>query len=243
MEGENKQPVHTGKNVRILASAKYLDGFQQDPAAVLHVPFEMHLEPGPYEWKIALRDEKTGSLGSYKTDIVVPEFTGEGQSSSLFLTGCYSQAPIPQDDPSTTIRSDVSQQSETEGVIGDGKRFYTDASHTYGQGDPLYLVYDLYDLQAKEESTLPATKLLLLRGEQQMGAPEVTAYKFQWNRKQSNVRYTLALDSKNLEPGDYRLLAVLPGDEHAIFRNFRVVPDKAPDLWLDPHCALMTCGR
>jgi len=237
-----QSPVHAGKNVRIRARAKFLDGFQQDPAAVLHVPFEMQIKPGPYEWKIVLRDD-TGSVGSYKTEIVVPEFTGEGQSSSLFLTGCYSHASAPRDDPSTTIRRPgVSHQSEIEGVIGDRKRFYTDASHTYGQGDLLYLVYDLYDLEAEDESALPATKLMLLQGEQQMGAPEVTAYRFEWSRKQSNVRYTLALSSKNLEPGDYRLLAVLPGDKYAIFRDFRIVPNKAPDLWLDPDQALMTCS-
>ena len=35
---------------------------------------------------------------------------------------------------------------------------------------------------------------------------------------------------------------MLPSGKEAIYRNFSVVADKRPDLWLDPDYALMGCG-
>ncbi|MCY4585383.1 MAG: VWA domain-containing protein [Bryobacterales bacterium] len=233
-----KDPFYVQKDVQIRASAKYLEAFLQARGAVLHVPIEMKLGPGKYEWKVVLRNEHSGDVGTYKTVIVLPDLAGREQSSSLLLTGCYSSELVPQ-----IKRRDMSSSSASaqEGVLVDRKRFYTDSSHTYRKGDPIYLVYDLYDVPAQEESTLPATKLMLIRGQQQMNAPEVTDYRYEWRRESSDVRYLMALDSAGLAPGDYQLLAVLPNGKEAIYRNFSVVADKQPDLWLDPSHALMSC--
>ena len=51
------------------------------------------LAPGKYEWKVVLRDEFTGRIGSYKTEVVLPDLSTGEQSSSLLLTGCYAQVP------------------------------------------------------------------------------------------------------------------------------------------------------
>ena len=241
VEGK-KDPLFVETNVRIQGGATYLDGFQQDPSAVLHVPLEMKLPPGRYEWKVVLRDEFTGKVGTYKTNIVVPDFSGQEQSSSLLLTGCYSAAPVRTGKRSGASSSTASRQGELGGILGGEKRFYIDSSHTYRQGDPIYLVYDLYDVQAEEESALPRTKLMLIHGPEQADAPPVTDYQYRWRPERSDLRYMLALDSSDLEPGDYQLLAMLPGGKEAIYRNFRVVANKRPDLWLDPDYALMGCG-
>ena len=233
-----RDPFYVQKDVQVRASAKYLAAFRQSRGAILHVPIEMKLEPGKYEWKVVLRNEHSGDIGTYKTVIVFPDLAGREQSSSLLLTGCYSSALVPQIKRRDRSSSTASVQ---EGVLVDGKRIYTDSSHTYRKGDPIYLVYDLYDVPAQEESTLPATKLMLIRGQQQMNAPEVTDYRYEWRRESSDVRYLMALDSKGLAPGDYQLLAVLPSGKEAIYRNFSVVADKQPDLWLDPSYALMSC--
>ena len=240
LDAEGKKgPVFAEKHVDIQGGATYLDGFQQDPSAVLHVPLEMKLSPGKYEWKVVLRDELTGKIGSYKTEIVLPDLAGEAKSSSLLLTGCYSEVPVRSSEQGGTASSSASELVYTEGVLGDGKRFYLDASHTYGKGDSIFLVYDLYDIQVEEESALPATKLMLMRGQQQMAAPKVSGYTYRWRPEHSDVRYMLALDSADLEPGEYQLLAVLPNGKEAICRDFRVVADKLPDLWLDPDYSLM----
>jgi hypothetical protein len=158
------------------------------------------------------------------------------------LTGCYSRVPAAQSKQRGNRSSDTSSQGAVEGVLGDGRRFYTDASHTYGKGDPIYLVYDLYDVEAEYQSALPSTQLMLMREQQQTDAPKVTAYQVRWRPERSDVRYMLELDSNDLEPGDYQLLAVLPSGNEAIYRGFRVVADKSPDLWLDPDYGLMGCG-
>jgi VWFA-related protein len=227
-----KDPLFVETNVRIRASSKYLENFQKDPSSVLHVPLEMQLAPGTYSWKVVLRDEHNGKIGSYKTQVVLPDFGGQEPSSSLLLTGCYSAAP----------RRPGKRRGGMEGVIGEGKRFYTDSSHTYGKGDPVYLIYDLYGVQVEEESALPETKLMLMRGQQQIDAPKVTDYQYQWSSDHPDVRYVMALDTNDLEPGGYQLLSVLPSGKEAIYRNFRVVAGKRPDLWLDPDYALMGCG-
>ncbi|HUG81473.1 MAG TPA: VWA domain-containing protein [Bryobacterales bacterium] len=234
-------PTILGHDIRLQASAGYIENFQQDPAAVLHVPIKMDLTPGDYEWKIVLRDEYTGDIGTYKTTLRLPDFSGTEQSSSLLLTGCFA---VP---PAVSAKRDSAPLPEAQdgigGVLADGRRFYIDSSHTYQKGDPLYLLYDLYEVQAQDEKALPATRLMLLKDEEQIDPPEVTVYQHEWHPEQSQVRYLLALDSKNLDPGDYRLLALLPGDQRAIYRNFTVVADKHPDLWLDPQYALTTCRR
>ncbi len=237
-----KEPVFAEKHVRVQGGATYLDGFQQDPSAVLHVPLEMKLSPGKYEWKVVLRDERTGKIGTYKTEIVLPDLAGEAQSSSLLLTGCYSPARVQPSEQRDASSSSAQGQVYTEGILADGKRFYIDASHAYRKGDPIYLVYDLYDVQAAEESALPPTKLMLMRGQQQMDVPKVVEYTYRWRPERSDVRYMLTLDSSDLEPDDYQLLAMLPDGKEAIYRNFRVVADKSPDLWLDPDYSLVGCG-
>ena len=75
-----------------------------------------------------------------------------------------------------------------------------------------------------------------------MNAPRVVEYTYRWRPERSDVRYMLTLDSSDLEPGDYQLLAMLPDGKEAIYRNFRVVADKSPDLWLDPDYSLVGCG-
>ena len=192
VKGE-QDPLFVETNVRIRASIKYLDEFQKDPSTVLHVPLEMKLPPGEYEWKVVLRDEHNGNVGTYKTNIVLPDFSGQEQSSSLLLTGCYSAAPGPSGKRRDPSSSSASRQGDMGGVLGDGKRFYIDSSHTYRKGAPIYLVYDLYDVQAEEESTLPPTKLMLMRGQQQLDAPTITGYTYRWRPERSDVRYMLSL--------------------------------------------------
>ena len=238
----NREPVFAEKHVRIQGGATYLDGFQQDPSAVLHVPLEMKLSPGKYKWKVVLRDEFTGRIGSYTTEIDLPDLgTGE-QSSSLLLTGCYSQASAPASGPAAVDSSGGPAPTYTEGIIAEEKRFYVDSTHIYRKGDPIYLVYDLYGVQAEQESALPPTKLMLMQGQQQVEAPTISGYQYHWRPELSDVRYILSLDSAELEPGAYQLLAVLPNGKSAIHRNFRLVSDKAPDLWLDPEHSLIGCG-
>ena len=234
------QPVSVGQAVGVSTNARHIKNFQGDPSAVLHVPIEMSLPPGDYEWKIVLRDEYTGSIGTYKTTVRVPDFAGPAGSSSLLLTGCFASG----------LGKRVEHRKESPdaadhtlgGVIANGRRFYIDSSHTYRQGDPFFLLYDLYGVQPEDESALPETRLMLLREHKQLPPPKVTAYEYEWHAERSQVRYSMALDSRNLEPGDYQMLALFPDENRAIYRSFTVVEDKHPDLWLDPQYALMTCA-
>ena len=68
-----RDPFYVQKDVQVRASAKYLEAFRQARGAVLHVPIEMKLEPGKYEWKVVLRNEHSGDIGTYKT---VHRFSG-----------------------------------------------------------------------------------------------------------------------------------------------------------------------
>ena len=237
--GGKLDPVSIGQAVELPASRRYIEKFQQDPSAVLHIPIEMKLPAGHYEWKIVLRDQFTGDIGTYKTNVRVPDFAQQESSSSLLLTGCFTG-------PAKLVEHRKESRDAADhtlgGILADGRRFYIDSSHTYRQGDPFYLLYDLYGVQAKDERALPETRLMLLRGEDQINPPEVTVYQQEWAPGRSQVRYLLALDSKNLEPGDYQMLALLPDGNEAIYRSFTVVEDKHPDLWLDPQYALTTCA-
>jgi hypothetical protein len=89
------------------------------------------LEPGAYHVKIVLRENQTGKLGSFQTDLVVPDFKA---------------APLKIS--SVVLSSQIQPSKEREGanpLAREGKELVPNVTRVFSQGQRLYLYYEVYD--------------------------------------------------------------------------------------------------
>ena len=191
--------------------------------------------PGKYDWKIVLRDENTGKIGSYRTTLHLPDFEEQLSPSSLLLTGRVSEIPPPGKSSGKSKTRKRQEQEEEAGVgtldIG-GVRFYPDSAHVFSQGDTVFMLYDLYNVAPEELATPPSAKLALFFNKEQVNPLPVDGYKVVPKPERNQLCYTASLDTSNLQPGDYIVMALLPRGQRSVtpflYRKFRIVGDQAP---------------
>ena len=89
------------------------------------------LPPGKYHLKFVVRENQTGLLGSFETDLVVPDLKGVPvKMSSVVLAG--------QIDPAGKHRSD-------NPLVRDGSQVIPSVTHVFSAGQHLYFYYEVYD--------------------------------------------------------------------------------------------------
>jgi hypothetical protein len=105
------------------------------------------LPAGKYHLKFVVRENQSGRLGSFETDLVVPELkTAPLKMSSVVLAS--------QLQPAAKHRSD-------NPLVRDGSELIPNVTHVFSSGQHLYLYYEVYDparQQAKEKQ--PGIRLL-----------------------------------------------------------------------------------
>ncbi len=100
------------------------------------------LAPGHYHVKFVARENETGNLGSFETDLVVPDQRKQSikLSSVVLSSQRTASAPArrgPPMPPGMPQPVDPLQQ--------DGKQFVPNVPHVFRQDAHLYLLYELYD--------------------------------------------------------------------------------------------------
>jgi VWFA-related protein len=124
---ENKRPISTLRdtvkfNVRVSQEVRrrnvqYNSGFV--------------LPAGKYHLKFVVRENQSGRLGSFETDLVVPELkTAPLKMSSVVLAS--------QLQPAARHRSD-------NPLVRDGSELIPNVTHVFSSGQHLYLYYEVYD--------------------------------------------------------------------------------------------------
>ncbi len=89
------------------------------------------LPPGKYHLKFVVRENQTGRLGSFETDLVVPQLkTTPLKMSSVVLA--------------TQTQSAGKRRSENP-LIRDGIELIPNVTHVFSSGQHLYLYYEVYD--------------------------------------------------------------------------------------------------
>ena len=206
------EPVLDDGRLRMALRPEHYERLEGSRSAMLHYTSQMQLPPGRYHWRVVLRDEHTGQIGSYRTEVAVPDFRQAQSPSSLLLTGYVAPAPA----------------GGAGALDAGGRRFFPDAARVFGRGDPIYLLYDLYNIGEAQAAKPPSAKLALYHDKTPVKELPVRRYSVENPPGSRRLRYLAEFDTGSLEPGDYVMLAMLPprdgGAAAVIYRRFKIVP-------------------
>jgi VWFA-related protein len=155
-----------------------------------------NLPPGKYHLKFVVRENQTGRMGSFETDIALPEMKKMPlKMSSIVLAS--SRQPSKQDTP----------------LVREGQEYVPNISHVFRQDQHLYLLYEVYDptrekpAENKPKGTKPGISLLssleLIQGSVKVyETPLVQAKATNVNGRDA-VSVELDVPLNGLKPGPY----------------------------------------
>lgn len=192
-----------------------------DPRSWVHYGSQMRLPPGTYDWRVVVREDLSGTLGTYQNRIRIPRSSQDLGASTLLLTGRI-------DDVGEPFKSKKNALEDV--LLVAGSRFYAIASKTFRQGEPLFLLYDIYNPGESSLNAAPRQRIALYRERKPVPQLPVTGYQSVVQPEANRVRQMAALNTEELEAGDYTIVAMLPSDSDTrpiIFREFTLLPAQA----------------
>ncbi|HZU43331.1 MAG TPA: VWA domain-containing protein, partial [Terriglobales bacterium] len=105
------------------------------------------LPPGKYHLKFVLRENQTGRIGSFETDVTIPDFKNAPLKMSTVLV---SNQVAP-----------AGKRKTQSPLVRDGSELIPSVTHVFSSGQHLYLYYEVYEPAAKGKSQNDSgTKLL-----------------------------------------------------------------------------------
>ncbi|MGI9101994.1 MAG: VWA domain-containing protein [Terriglobales bacterium] len=110
-----------------------LDETQQVQRKNVQYQAAFTLPPGKYHLKFVLRENQTGRLGSFETDVVIPDY--KKQKTPLKFSSVILGAQIQ---PAAKKRSD-------NVLVRDGGELIPNVLHVFSPGQHLYFYYEVYD--------------------------------------------------------------------------------------------------
>ncbi len=115
------------------------------------------LAPGHYHVKFVARENETGNMGSFETDMVVPD--QRKQPVKLSSVVMSSQRTPAAQQPRRPGPMPPGMQQAVNPMIQDGQQFVPNVAHVFRQDAHLYLLYELYDpaKESKEAAAAAAT--------------------------------------------------------------------------------------
>ena len=136
------------------------------------------LPSGRYHLKFVLRENQTGRVGSFETDVTVPDLRKAPIRVSSVVLGSQLQ-------PSTKKRSENI-------LVRDGNELVPNVTHVFSPGQHLYFYYEVYDPKSEQKNIRVLTSIQFLHGKtkvyetpvveaKQLTAPERKAAVFQFD--------------------------------------------------------------
>ena len=126
---KNAQGIPVG-NVRDTVKLA-LDASQQVQRRNIQYSTGFSLAPGRYHLKFVVRENQTGNMGSFETDLNVPDLKKAPlKISSVVLA---------------SQRTANTQKNVTSPLIHDGSELVPNVAHVFRQDQHLYLLYEVYD--------------------------------------------------------------------------------------------------
>lgn len=102
----------------------------------------LELPAGSYRVKVIVRENTDGTMGSYESDIVVPDLKREAVKLSSVVVGTQLQAS--------------SAKNNKNPLMHDGRELVPNVTHVVSPGQHLYFYYEVYDPTAEPASAAPA---------------------------------------------------------------------------------------
>ena len=152
------------------------------------------LPPGKYHVKFVVRENLTGHMGSFETDINVPDLTKAPMKMSSVLLASQRQ-PAPK-------------SKQANPLIQDGQLWVPNVAHVFRQDGHLYLLYEVYSPDnkmpdAKTGSPRLLTSIEFLSGSTKVfETPLVEATKLT-DPARNMVAFQFDVPLKDMKPGQY----------------------------------------
>jgi hypothetical protein len=109
------------------------------------------LAPGRYHLKFVVRENESGNMGSFETDLNVPDLKKDPvKLSSVVLA---------------SQRTPDAQKNTTNLLVRDGAQYVPNVAHVFRQDQHLYLLYEVYDPARNKSAPQPAAAPGLTRRE------------------------------------------------------------------------------
>jgi len=108
------------------------------------------LAPGKYHLKVVLRENLDGTIGSYETDVVVPDLKRDAIKMSTVVVGTQLQEGARRDDRNPLVR--------------DGRALVPNVTHVITGGQHLYFYYEVYDPSQAAPGIKLLTNITFFRG-------------------------------------------------------------------------------
>jgi hypothetical protein len=144
---KNAQGITVG-NVRDTVKLA-VDASQQVQRKNIEYSTGFRLAPGRYHLKFVVRENQTGNMGSFETDIQVPDMK---------------KAPIKL---SSVVLASQRTPNPTKGsenpLVRDGVEWVPNVAHVFRQDQHMYLLYELYDPSKSKGESEPAAAPGLVR--------------------------------------------------------------------------------
>jgi VWFA-related protein len=137
---KNAQGIVVG-NVREMVKLA-VDASQQVKHKNIQYSTGFTLAPGRYHLKFVVRENQTGNMGSFETDIQVPDL----KKSPLKLS---SVVLASQRTPNT-------EKNAASPLVRDGLEWVPNIAHVFRQDQHLYFLYEVYDPTKEKRGTEPA---------------------------------------------------------------------------------------
>ncbi len=192
----------------------------EDPNAWLHYGSQMHLRPGQYDWKVVVRENVSGLLGTYQTTIRIPDFAASVGASSLLLTGKIGRVGEARD------RTSRKKKRDEDVLTVEGSRFFAAAVKEFRRGDVIYALYDIYNVTPDSLESPPGPMMALYHGRALVSPLPVQGYQAVPEQSSRRLRYLAALSTDDLSAGEYLVAALVPTSSEkrpVIYRKFRII--------------------
>ena len=137
---KNAQGITVG-NVRDTVKLA-LDASQQVQRRNIQYSTGFTLAPGRYHLKFVVRENETGNMGSFETDLNVPDLKKVPVKLSSVVLASQRTANADKNTPNLLVR--------------DGEQYVPNVAHVFRQDQHLYLLYELYDPARDKTEKQPA---------------------------------------------------------------------------------------
>jgi VWFA-related protein len=196
---EAKRPIgHVRETVKLA-----VDGQQQVRQKNIQYSTSFNLPAGKYHLKFVVRENESGHMGSFETDIVLPDMRKAPMKlSSIVLASMRVPAQAAKG------------KGTASPLVHDGQQYVPNISHVFRQGQHLYLLYEVYDpakVKAAQDSAVKVAKgqvslissLELIQGSTKVfETPVVQATALNTGGRDAVV-VQLDVPLENLKPGTY----------------------------------------
>jgi VWFA-related protein len=151
------------------------------------------LAPGRYHLKFVVRENQTGNMGSFETDIQVPDLKKAPLKMSSVVMASQ--------------RTPDTEKHATNPLVHDGLEWVPNVAHVFRQGQHLYFLYEVYDPSKVKDVKGDAVKLLtsiefMSNGTKVYETPLVTAQAVN-DAEHDGVVFQFDVLLTTLKPGTY----------------------------------------